>query len=125
MRPETEPWWRQGQADLQAADVNWRAGLYYAVSWFAQQAAEKGLKALYAEQGKGIPPRTHVLKFLGAEVGAPPTVEADLIALLPAFDMARYPNAAGVAPVDAVTAGDHLAATRRILAWIAHNLPSP
>jgi HEPN domain-containing protein len=128
MGPQAEPWWRQAEADLRTAEVSWQAGLYYAVSWFAQQAAEKGLKALYVEQHQRVPPYTHDLKLLAGLVTAPPSVETDIIALVPAFDMARYPDAMGRAPVDAVTAGDastHLAIAQRTLQWIVSVLGVP
>ena len=46
MRPEAEPWWRQALADLDTAKVTDAAARHYATSWFAQQAVEKGIKAL-------------------------------------------------------------------------------
>ena len=50
MRTEAEPWWRQAQADIETGLQTFQSGRYYAASWFAQQAVEKGLKALYIEQ---------------------------------------------------------------------------
>ena len=50
MRAEVVPWWRQAQADLATARVTALAGRHYATSWFAQQAVEKGLKAIFIEQ---------------------------------------------------------------------------
>jgi HEPN domain-containing protein len=58
MRPEAEPWWRQAQADLETARITLDAGRDYAASWFAQQAVEKGLKALYIDQQGTLAPRT-------------------------------------------------------------------
>lgn len=54
---DVEPWWRQAQADLETARVTASAGRHYAASWFAQQAVEKGLKALYIEQRGALAPR--------------------------------------------------------------------
>jgi HEPN domain-containing protein len=121
MRPETEPWWRQAEADLQTADVNMAAGRFYAVSWFAQQAAEKALKALYLERHGRLPPRTHDLRFLGAQLRASPAQARDLAILYPIFGLARYPDDSGTAPVDAIGASEatqHLDAARRTLGWI-------
>jgi HEPN domain-containing protein len=50
MRSEAEPWWRQAKADLETGRQMLVASTYYAASWFAQQAVEKGLKALFIEQ---------------------------------------------------------------------------
>jgi HEPN domain-containing protein len=122
MRPETEPWWRQAQADLVTSRQTLALGRYYAASWFAQQAAEKGLKALYIERRGSLAPRTHDLEYLGVQANAPAAVAADLQLLNPAFDLVRYPDPiGGRAPVDAVTpalANDHLGAAERVLAWI-------
>ena len=126
MQPDTDRWWRQAQADMATAGVNLAADRFYAVSWFIQQAIEKGLKALYIEQRRGVPPRTHNLNFLGTEVGVPPTVMIDLNALNPTFDMSRYPDpATGQIPEELVTqplAEAHLAAGERTLQWIAAQL---
>lgn len=105
-----------------------QGGQFYAVSWFVQQAAEKALKALYLERHGRLAPRTHDLRFLGTQLGAPRSVELDLDLLAPTFALARYPDALGVAPVDAVGAADataHLAAARRILTWVGRELQPP
>lgn len=127
MRPEVAPWWRQAQADLATAHLIAQGGRHYAVSWFAQQAVEKGLKALYIEQRGALAPKSHDLDFLGREVHVPVTVAADVMVVNPAFDLVRYPDpGSATAPVDAVTpalAAQHLAAAERILAWIGTQLP--
>jgi uncharacterized protein len=71
VRPETQPWWRQAQADLQTAEITLQAGQCYAVSWFAQQAAEKALKALYLERHGQLAPRTHDLGYFAVELAVP------------------------------------------------------
>ena len=127
MRPEVAPWWRQTQADLDTARVNAAADRHYAASWFAQQAVEKGLKALYIEQKGALAPRTHDLDALARAVTLPDELSSDVALVNPAFDMVRYPDALGAtAPVDVVTselAAQHLAAAERILAWLATQLP--
>jgi HEPN domain-containing protein len=120
MRPDAEPWWRQAQADLETGRQTRDTGTHYAASWFAQQAVEKGLKALYIERQGSLAPRTHDLEFLGRQLQAPQSVAADLALLNPAFGLVRYPEPlTGLAPVDAVTpllAADHVAAAERIIA---------
>ena len=82
MRLEVAPWWEQAQANLNAAKVNQAASIFFAASWFAQQAAEVGLKALYIEQHGALAPKTHDLMSLGSHVGLlPHTVDADLALL--------------------------------------------
>lgn len=125
MRPETEPWWKQAQADLDTAELTLRGQQFYAVSWFAQQAAEKALKAMHLERHGRLAPRTHDLRFLGNLLAVPDAVDTDLDSLTPAFDLARYPDALGVAPVDAVVEGEaisHLDAARRVLQWVSTEL---
>jgi HEPN domain-containing protein len=95
------------------------------VSWFAQQAAEKALKALYLERHGELAPRTHDLRFLGSELSVPDPVRDDVDLLAPTFDRTRYPDAVGRAPADAISAAeaaDHLAAAQRILTWTAIEL---
>ena len=125
MRAETVPWWRQAEADLYTAEVNMAAGQFYAVSWFAQQAAEKALKALHVERHQQLASRTHDLTLLGARLDVPGPVEADLENLNPAFDLARYPDDQGLPPVDAVDkqrATSHIDAARRIVAWVSSEI---
>lgn len=127
MRPDVVPWWEQAQANLNAARVNQAASIHFAASWFAQQAAELALKALYIEQHGALAPKTHDLMSLGSQVHAPHTVDADLALLDATFDVVRYPlGAGGVAPVnaiDAATATRDVAAAEKVVAWIATQLP--
>jgi HEPN domain-containing protein len=133
MRLDAEPWWRQAQADLETAEVVLVARRFYAVAWFAQQAVEKGLKALYVERRGVLAPRTHDLQFLGHEVSIPPILDTDLAQINPTFDLTRYPSPTSrTAPVDLVTeqrANDNLAAARRVLRWLEQEVgltpPSP
>jgi HEPN domain-containing protein len=111
LREETEPWWRQAQADLHAAGMNAEDGLHFVVTWLSQQAAGKALKAVWIERHNEPPPRTHDLPLLGSRLGVPGAVADDLEALMPAFDRARYPDDVGEPPVDAITeelAREHL-----------------
>lgn len=127
MRAEVVPWWRQAQADLAVARVTAAAGQHYATSWFAQQAVEKGLKALFMEQQGQLPRRTHDLDYLARQVRAPAAIATDVALVNPAFDIVRYPDPSGnSAPVDTVTAAlatQHLDAAERILIWLGAQLP--
>src|SRR5688572_15901636 len=93
MRQDTEPWWRQAEADLSSAEHVFGGGIYYAASWFSHQAAEKAIKALYLERNWRGALRVHDLNLLGRHVGAPVEVSRDLAVLDPAFGLTRYPNA--------------------------------
>jgi HEPN domain-containing protein len=121
MRQNTAPWWRQAEADLDSAEVLLQSGRWYSASWFAQQAAEKALKALHIEQTGQLAPRTHDLEYLGRLVGAPSAIDADLTALNPVFDESRYPDNYGVPPVDAISSSDanpDVDVARRVLTWV-------
>jgi HEPN domain-containing protein len=125
VRTETEPWWRQAQADLETAEFNLRGGHFYAASWLSQQAAEKGVKALWVDRLGEAAPRTHDLRRLGGQLGVPQDVRRDLDNVTQAFDLSGYPDTLRGAPVDTVTssdATDHLDAAQRILAWVAKEL---
>jgi HEPN domain-containing protein len=125
VRSEVEPWWRQAEADLQTGELTLQGGQFYAASWFAQQAAEKALKALYFERHGRLAARTHDLRFLGTQLRAPRAVQNDLLILNPTFGLARYPDSLGTAPVDAIGLADatlHLDAARRVLQWVSGHL---
>ena len=125
MRSDTEPWWQQAQADATCATVLLTAGHFYAVSFFAQQAAEKALKAVLLERRSGQqPPRTHDLRYLGTQTAAPARLQMYLSTLNPAFQLARYP-VGGKAPVNTITEQDahaHLAAADEVLRWTAQHV---
>ena len=126
MRPEAVPWWRQAEADLEAARQNHDLGISFAVSWFAQQAAEKSLKALYIEQRGVMAPRTHDLRYLAAEVSVPAALQAEIQRLNQTFDLVRYPDyTSGRAPVDEISASraaGHLADAERVVIWIGQQI---
>ena len=125
MRQDTIPWWRQAEADLESAELLLVSSVYYAVSWFSHQAAEKAIKALYLERNWRDASRVHDLNLLGRHVGVPVEVSRDLATLDPAFGLTRYPTALGLAPVDTITAPigtRHIDAARRILQWVKSEL---
>ena len=129
MRPEAAPWWRQAEADLETAQLTLTGSRYYAASWFAQQAVEKGLKAIFIEHHGVQPPRTHDLEYLGLQMQLRPPITTDLATLNPVFDLTRYPDTIGTtAPVDAVSevlASAHVAAAERVIQWLDQQLNPP
>ncbi len=128
MRPMAEPWWEQAQADLEASRWKIQGNHYDVAAERAQQAAEKALKALYIEQNDALAPYVHDLDQLGRLVGgAPPSVQADLTALNPAFVLSRYPAPGTTIPptrlVDVGAATAYLEAAERILTWVGTQFP--
>jgi HEPN domain-containing protein len=126
MRLEAEPWWEQAEADLETAQLNLELSRWYVVAYFAQQAVEKGLKALYVEERSVLPPRTHHLDELGMEVGVPPAFELDLDLLEPMVVTSRYPDTTGgAAPVKVFSeaaATQALQAAERVIVWVRGQL---
>jgi HEPN domain-containing protein len=126
VRPEAEPWWEQAEADLETARLNLELSRWYVVAYFAEQAVEKGLKALYVEKRGVLPPRTHHLDELGTEVGVPPAFELDLDLLEPMVVTSRYPDTTGgTAPVrvfSETAATQALQASERVIVWVRDQL---
>ena len=126
MRPDAQQWWNQAQADLRSARTLLQSSEFYATSFHAQQAAEKARKALLIEQhGATLPRRTHDLEFLAVDAGILADLRRELATRAPVFEMARYPDATGIAPVNRISQVDaerHLDAAERTVAWIAGRL---
>lgn len=126
MRREAEPWWRQAEADFEAARELARSGRHFAVCWFCHQAVEKGLKALYFEIMGREAPYTHDVEHLGNRVGIPPNLAIPLMALNPLGAAARYPDhASHMAPVDRLRAAHRqaaLGAAEQVIRWLGQRL---
>jgi len=119
MREEVRRLWLQTLEDLKTAEALLKAGRYYASVFFAQQAAEKALKALYIHLRGELPPRTHNLLELLRSLGVD---REDLIDaatdLTPEYIVTRYPNAAGGVPAELYnerSAREHLEKARLIV----------
>jgi len=116
-----ERWWEYAERDLGAARVLFRAERWDGVSFHAQQAVEKGLKALLVRASGGLPPRVHDLVRLGELVGVAEEVLSELDELSRAYVVTRYPDA--VPPdvegygIDRTAAERHLEIAERALKW--------
>ena len=99
MREEVRRLWLQALEDLRTSEVLLRTGRYYASVFFAEQAAEKVLEALYIHLKRELPPRTHnlveLLKALG--IDREDLVDAAMD-LTPEYVVTRYPDAANGVP---------------------------
>jgi len=119
MREEVRRLWLQALEDLRTAEVLLGAGRYYASVFFAQQAAEKALKALYTYVKMELPPHTHNLLELlrGLGVDREDLIDAAMD-LTPEYVVTRYPNAAGGVPAELYnerSAREHLEKARLII----------
>ncbi len=113
-------WLKQANADLKTAKDLLKAKNYYASVNFSQQAAEKGLKAVFILLKNELPPRIHDLVELGRSTGASSEVMSQAEKLTPSFFTVRYPDAAPEIPVKYYTeekAKAHLKEARLILKW--------
>jgi len=119
MREEVRRLWLQALEDLKTAEVLLKAGRYYASVFFAQQAAEKALKALYTYLRGELPPLTHNLLELLRRLGVDSEDLIDAAAdLTPEYIVTRYPNAASGIPAELYnerSAREHLEKARLIV----------
>lgn len=125
MREEVQEWLEQALADLDKARVLFKTNKYDGVVVFAQQAAEKALKALYILHSEKIPPKIHDLVELCAKVKAPQKVILIAESLSGTYFFSRYPGAAPLIPVKFYTlekAKKHLEEAEVILQWVQEKI---
>ena len=125
MRQEVKDWLEQALADLDKAKVLFQAKRYDGVVVFAQQAAEKALKALYILHAEKIPPKIHDLVELCAKVKAPNKIILIAENLSGTYFFSRYPGAAPLIPVKFYTldkAKKHLSEAEVILQWVQEKI---
>src|SRR3989344_5991502 len=92
MRKEVQNWLEQAQTDLDTAEFLFEGKKHKEASFFAQQAAEKGLKAaLIHKTGKLI--KIHDLVKLGQLVSICPSLRDDCEKLTVGYGDSRYPDA--------------------------------
>lgn len=64
MKKIIQEWIEISEYDLKTAEAMLETGRYLYVAFMCQQAVEKILKAIYAHQKNGLPPRTHNLLYI-------------------------------------------------------------
>jgi len=124
MREEIENWWKQAEKDLSAARNSLNSGDYEWASFQSNQAAEKGLKALYLKEKKEIFP-THNLILLAKKLDLPIEIINFLKELNPDYTMSRYPDAANAPPFENYNnkkAKEKIAFAEEVLKWIKKRL---
>ncbi len=119
MREETRRLWLQAKEDAATAQVLLETKRYYASVFFAHQAAEKALKALYIHVKKAPPPRTHNLVELLNLLGIKDEDIVDAaMDLTPEYTVTRYPDAANGVPAQLYNkrlAEEHLLKAKKII----------
>ncbi len=107
-RRESMLWLEMARRDLADAEDMLVEEKWYRAAFFAHQAAEKALKALYPELLKREPPRSHTigdllreLKSAGIDFGERER-EAQMASLSKYYTVTRYPDAANGPPWESV-----------------------
>ncbi|HEY3283907.1 MAG TPA: HEPN domain-containing protein [Armatimonadota bacterium] len=120
MQKEAEYNWAQARADLATAVTLRDAGIYYASVFFAQQAAEKALRAASVESLHKNP-KGHNLISSANLLNAPLNVMNAAAELNADFLSTRSPEAVDAIPsqlYDAPSAAVHLRAAEVIVNWV-------
>jgi len=128
LEEQVQIWVKQGEDELEKARILYEHDKYDGATVFAQQAAEKFLKALYIVRHRSTPPRTHDLERLAKDLGAPPDIVALGKPLTEDYIRSRYGNATGIAPFrffDADIAQERIEQAERIRDWVKQQLEQP
>lgn len=91
MREEVKNWWKSGQKDAETARYNLDGDKLEAAAFFAQQAAEKALKALQIKKLSEFE-RTHDLVALAKSLDSPTEIIRFCETITPFCTMPRYPD---------------------------------
>jgi HEPN domain-containing protein len=107
MRREARLWMLSALEDLEDAEDTFERGRCFRAAFFAQQAVEKALKALYFVVLRKEPPKTHIVTELykGLKEGGfslPEEVERGIYVLNKYYTVTRYPDAANGLPSESV-----------------------
>ncbi len=107
MRREAQLWLAAAHEDLEDAEGMLSRGRWFRAAFFAQQAAEKALKALFFAVRREEPPKLHTvteLYLLLKEAGftLPEDLEEQIHVLNKYYTVTRYPDAANGLPSHSV-----------------------
>lgn len=120
LKKSAEANWAQARADYATSVTLLDAGVYYASVFFAQQAAEKALRAANIQK-TGRSPKGHNLIQMANNIDAPLEVMNATAELNPEFLSARNPESSEGVPAqlyDRRSARLHLRAAQTIVDWI-------
>ena len=126
MRRECLLWLKAAEEDLADAEDMLSRGRYFRAAFFAHQAVEKVLKALFFIVRREEPPHIHTvteLYMLLKEGGfmLPEEAEAEIYILNKYYTVTRYPDAANGLPsesVDKVEAERAVRLARRVVEYV-------
>jgi HEPN domain-containing protein len=107
VRREVVLWLKSAEDDIFDAKLSLNNKRYFRTAFFAQQAVEKSLKALFFVVKKDEPPKLHTVTELYRELKKggftlPEEVEEQLYILNKYYTVSRYPDAANGLPSESV-----------------------
>jgi len=106
MRREAELWIRSAEDDVFDAKLSHSHKRYFRTAFFAQQAVEKVLRAMFFVLKREEPPKLHTVtelyKLLTPEFKLPAELEEQLYILNKYYTVSRYPDAANGLPSESV-----------------------
>lgn len=124
MAEEAKRWWEQAKSDLKAAQDSITTNHYDWACFQAQQAAEKGLKALLLKNGARIR-KIHDLVFLAKELELPEEIMGYCRQLARIYAETRYPESGETIPANKFSPKDgqyFVALGEKILQWLEKKL---
>lgn len=109
----------RAKRDMKISQFNFSGKIYDAAAFYAQQAAEKTLKALSIEK-KGTFKKSHDLVELAAEVQAPSNVVKLCAIVSPAYTGTRYPDMPELGTREDVK--EVIEASKGVMKWVSSKL---
>ncbi len=98
-----------------------KLGNFYLVVFLCHETIEKGLKALYIERERRLPPRSHDLLRLATTVEVPSQFGEVISEVDSSYILTRYPDAAEGVPAETYErdeAAHVLRRTKEVFEWI-------
>ena len=116
---EINKWMVQAKRDLKTARNSYKSKDYYASAFFAQQAVEKGLKAIYIKKYKKLI-RIHDLVELAKKIGAEEDILNACSMINPVYTGSRYPDV--IDTFNKSNTDEILRLAKKVMKWIEENL---
>ncbi|MDK2796121.1 MAG: hypothetical protein PWQ22_1018 [Archaeoglobaceae archaeon] len=117
MRREAQLWLKSAEEDYFDAEAFYKSKRYFRTAFFAQQAVEKALKAMFIVIAREDPPKIHTVTELyrilteRSNFRLSEEIEEQLFFLNKFYSVTRYPDAANGLPSESV---DRLEAERAL-----------
>ena len=118
-------WLDTAEHELREARGSLSAGSFQSAAFFAHQAAEVALKAVWIHEADGLPPRTHNLVDMAEQLDAPEEILVAARDLNPLYRATRYPDVANGNPAknyDQSNASRALAEAEEVFQWCSRRL---